>query len=497
MNKLIYGRNDFQKIVSIEPLDGQLEIFHLENNEIKSTIIDNSYWILSSRKEKEDWVKLKGNLHFKYGKQYKSISEYYYNKKRLKEKDTFTIGDLKENSLINKGLTYYKGLSPKDLPILTFDIESTSLKMDESAKVLLISNTYRNKDKVEIKLFAYDEYWSQGEMLEAWCQWVREKNPAIICGHNIYNYDLPYLQYIADKEGIQLELGMDKSPIKFNPYESKFRKDQTQDIHYRKAYIYGRELVDTMFLAIKYDIASKKYESYGLKKIIEQEGLIDANRTFYDASQIRYKYKDPKEWKLIKDYCKDDSNDALKLFDLMAPSLFYWTQIVPMSFQRVIESATGSQINSLMIRSYLQDGHSIPKADEIKEEFQGAISYGKPGIYSNCIKWDVSSLYPSIIRQYEIYPKHKDPNKNFLQIIEILTEERLKNKKLAKETGERFYTDIEQSQKIGINSAYGFMGTNGLNFNYLSGASEITKHGREILKQAIKWATGSEFEIQN
>ena len=494
MNKLLYGKDITERIVGIEPQDDFSEIFIEKDGKISSEFVPNKYWILAHEKLNNGFIRLRGDLHYKWGIQFTKRSEYQKFRNVFKANDTFSIYDPKESFMVNKGLTYYKGMSLKDVSILSFDIESTGLKHDNDAKVLIISNTIRKNGTVIRKLFTHDEFDTNGEMIDEWCQWVRDQDPSIICGHNIFGFDFGYLAFCAARDGYQLQLGRNGSNLRFEDRESKFRKDQTQDLHYFKAHIYGREIIDTMFLSIKYDIASKKYESYGLKQIIKQEGLEVKDRQFYDASTIRDKYKDPVEWEKIKKYAIHDADDALALFDLMAPSQFYWTQIVPKSFQSIVSGATGSQINSIMIRSYLQEAHSIPKADEMRESFEGAISAGSPGIYTNCLKWDVASLYPSIILQYQIYSKDKDPEKNFLKMVETLTKERLKNKKLAKETGNRYYKDLEQSQKIGINSSYGFMGAPGLNFNYLKGASEVTKYGREILKTAIKWATGEDLD---
>ena len=225
---------------------------------------------------------------------------------------------------------------------------------------------------------------------------------------------------IAEKENTALLLGRNDSKVTFDKYESQFRKESNQFIKYHKVHIYGREVVDTLFLSIKHDIATRKYSSYGLKNIIKQEGLEKPNRTFYDASQIRFNYTDKKEWQKIKDYCRDDSDDALALYDLMIRPFFYMTQSIPKSFQSVIESASGSQLNSMMVRSYLQEAHSIPKAHS-QEVFEGAISFGNPGIYTNVFKIDISSLYPSIILQYEVYDSDKDPKANFLALVSKLS----------------------------------------------------------------------------
>jgi DNA polymerase elongation subunit (family B) len=247
-----------------------------------------------------------------------------------------------------------------------------------------------------------------------------------------------------------------------------------------------------MFLAYRYDIVEKKYESYGLKPIIKKENLETPGRTFYDASTIKTNIFIPEERKKIIDYAKDDADDSLKLLDLMAPPFFYMAWSIPKSFQAITESAPGSQINTMLVRSYLQQGHSIPKASEVVP-FEGAISDGYAGIYKNCIKWDVASLYPSIMIEHSVGLGAKDPSSNFQTLVHYFTSERLKNKKLAKTTGEKYYDDLQAAQKILINSFYGFLSTNGLQFNSPEGAAFVTAQGREYLKKAVLYCTGKEY----
>jgi DNA polymerase I len=498
-NRLLFGKNDLEKIVSIEPGDEFVEIFTEDNGSIGRTFLPNRYWILANRQLRSDWVRMKGDLYYKWGKQFKTREEYVISRNVYKRDDTYSIFDPKESLMVKDGISYFKGMSPKDVSILSFDLETTSLDAnEEGAKVLLISITYRNKTlKTPTKrLFAYDEYKSQGEMIENFCATVRAFNPSIIVGHNIMGFDLPYLRTIAEKEGTSLQLGRDDSNAQFDSYESQFRKESNQFIKYNRCKIYGREIVDTLFLSIKHDIAARKYASYGLKNIIKQEGLEKPDRTFYDASQIRHRYKNKDEWQKIKEYCRDDADDALALFDLMSPPFFYMTQSIPKSFQGIIESASGSQLNSLMVRSYLQEGHSIPKTSP-QEEFEGAISEGNPGIYRNVHKVDVSSLYPSIILQYEVYDRSKDPKANFLNMVKSFTETRLKYKALYKETSDKKYDALQGAFKILINSAYGFMGAPGLAFNSPANAALITRKGREILVQAINWSRDLGFDLVN
>jgi DNA polymerase I len=492
MNPLIYGKSALPNIVSIEANDDKLVVFTESpvDGSVSQQVLPNKYWILASEQLERDWIRLKGDLHYKWGKQFTKRSEFARTRAIFKSRDIYSIYDPKEANMVNTGLTYFKGLKPEDVSIFSWDIETTSLEHNDSAKLLLISTTFRKQGKFTRRVFAYTDYANEGEMLLDFCSYVRELNPSIFLGYNIVIFDLPYIKFIADRAGVTLDFGRDGSPIEFSEYESELRKDGSQSYTYRKVKIYGREVVDMFFVAIKYDIG-RKYEKYKLKYIVEFEGLEDANRQHYDAEKIRHNYKNPVEWEKIIRYAEGDADDSIKLFDLMIPSFFYITQSVPKSFQAVTESATGSQINAMMVRSYLQNKHSIPKASEV-HDFEGAISDGFPGIYKNSLKVDVRSLYPSIMLEYKVFCKEKDPNAHFLNILQTFTDLRIKYKGLGKT--DKHYDDLQNAFKVLINSMYGFMSAQGLQFNYPVGAAEVTRNGREILRKAIHWATGSTYE---
>lgn len=496
-NRLTYGKNDLQRIVNLEVENNELAYF-TENPDgsIEKTCKPNKFWVLSDRPVYKQSVRLKGNLHYKFGTQLNTKDEWMQclNFARSRNIDTFVYWNPAEAALVKDGITLFKGMKHNEPSILSFDIESTGLYHNNDSRVLLISNTFRRNGVLTRKLFAYDDYADQGEMITDWCHWVREMNPSIICGHNIYTFDLPYINYVAQQNGLEMSLGRDGSEMTIGRKPSKFRVDGSREQEYHKVRIFGREIIDTMFLAIKYDVAAKKYERYALKSIIAQEGLEKEDRVMYDASQIRFNYKDPVEWAKIKAYCEHDADDSLALYDLMAPSLFYLTQSVPKTFQGMLESATGSQINGMMVRSYLQEGCSIPKASP-PSPFQGAISLGNPGLFRNVFKVDVASLYPSIILECDVYDEDKDPEGNFLKIMQTFTSERLKNKALAK--GSKYHDDLQQAQKIVINSGYGFLGAPGLNFNSPEAAEFITKTGRDILQTALDWAGTKGMKIVN
>lgn len=499
IKRIIYGKAGIERIVSIEPADNSVELFIEEaDGTIRSEFKPHKYWLLSHTPLTREFIRLHGELYYKYGRQYESREEFLKDRGRYRNDDIYSIYSAKEACAVKDGYSSYLGMEVNEVSLLSFDIETTGLdETAEDAKILMISTFYRNSKSTQTRLFSFDQYEDQGQMLKDFCNYVQQKDPSILLGHNIFGFDLRYMKAIADRENVQLELGRDGSAAKFDTYEKKFRVDGSRDLPYKDVRVYGRELIDSMMLAIRSDIG-RKYNSYGLKSIIEQEGWTQKGRVFYDASQIRKNYLIPEELEKIKEYCRFDALDAVTLYDNFIPPFFYMNMSVSKgSFQTLIQTASGSQLNSIMCRAYLQDAHSLPKATD-SQNFEGALSEGYAGIYSNVNKLDIASLYPSIMVEYDIGPGMlKDPKCYFNFLVKYFRDERLRNKKLAKETGDKKYTHLEQSEKIFINSLYGFMGSTGLLFNNPEGAAEVTRRGREILTKGIEFCKENGYIITN
>lgn len=491
-NKLIFGADPTQNIVNVTMKDDQVYLYSQdEKGNVKLDQFPYTPWVLSHEKIKSTSEQLKGNQYWKFltsttCDKFNKLQETY-------QRDLWLPRNIVETFLLCEGTTYYKGLKVPDVSVLSFDIETSGLVTDDTSTVYLISNTFRKNGQVIEKLFNFDEYPTQEAMIQSWCKWVRHMDPSILCGHNILSYDLPYLEHCNHAT---LKLGRDDSAAQFASKTSKFRKDGSQQYDYHNVIVTGRDIVDTFFLSMKYDIA-REFPSYGLKPIVKHLGLEKEGRSFIDASKIREYYKnrdqDPDTWNKVKQYAIEDSDDALKLYDLMVPAYFYLAQSVPKTMQQMINEASGAQLDSLMIRSYLQDGYSQPRTSQ-SVEFEGAISMGVPGIYEHVKKADVASLYPSIMLEHNIHDPKKDPENHMIQMLKYFREERLANKKKAKETGEKYYDDMQNAQKICINSLYGFLGAGFLLYNFPAGAAEVTRQGRKVLLKGVEWATGHTLE---
>ncbi len=493
-DNLIFGKANLKGIVGIEVTDGSTDLFiQREDGSVYSKFTTNRFWILSSKNINGKFKRLEGDLHYCWGTQFQDEKTWKKMRSIWKNDDIYSVWNQEEAMMVKDGYTMYQGLKLSDVSLLSFDIETTGLDPNaKDAAVVLISTTYRDQFGQCNKLFSYDEYKSEGAMLDAFSNYIQEKNSSIIIGHNIFVFDLPYLDSRASAWNTSLNWGRDESRVQFEDYESKFRMDGTRELLYRRVKIYGREIVDTFFLASSYDV-SKSIESYSLKPMIKQLGLEKEGRQFYDAALIRENYKDPVEFAKIKQYAIDDAEDPVKLWDLMGPLYFNMATMFPKPLTEILLSASGSKINALMCRAYLQDGHSLPKASPTRK-YQGALSFAVPGLYQNCFKIDLSALYPSIMIEYEVYDEEKDPKAYLLYLVKAFRAKRLEYKKLAAETGLKYWIEMDTTAKSILNSFYGFTGTSGLNFNNFEIADFITGKGREILAYTINWASGKDLK---
>jgi len=491
-DSIIFGSDTRTGVVNVSVKFGRVYIYREEQGVVKCDVEEFHPWMLAPEPLDSQFEELEGKSFFKYIRQFRNEKDYRNARENWRYRDIWALGNLVEHYLVSGGVTYFKESNPKNVRTLFFDIETTGLKHDVNSRVLLISNTFRANGEVTKKLFSVDEYDSDHDMLKAWVKWVRKIDPSVMVTYNGWNFDLPYMMYCAWKHGVSLDIGRDGSELTFSKYESKFRQDQNRTIAYKEPKVFGREQVDLFFVTQKYDIG-KKFSNYRLKTVVKEAGLQKEGRQFYDAGLIFKKWHDLAEREKIKQYAIDDADDTMSVYDLVIDGFFYPSQNVPKPFQTMCMSASGSQINSMLLRAYLAVGHSIPKSSE-KQKFQGAISKGYAGIYHNVHSLDVASLYPSIILTYNVTDKEKDPNEYVLYMVRYFREQRLVYKKLAAD-GSAYYKSMDAVAKAFLNSFYGFYGTKGLHFSSPHCASEVTRYGREILTTAMDWAKDKGYEI--
>ena len=107
-------------------------------------------------------------------------------------------------------------------------------------------------------------------------QIVQERDPDVIEGHNIFNFDLTYLEKRCKRYKIPFALGRQGQAAKCRRSQFTAGERATQ---YNRYDLYGRHVIDTYFLVILYDIVHRDLDSYGLKATAKYFGVAAPNRT--------------------------------------------------------------------------------------------------------------------------------------------------------------------------------------------------------------------------
>ncbi|MBV8263704.1 MAG: DNA polymerase, partial [Candidatus Eremiobacteraeota bacterium] len=337
------------------------------------------------------------------------------------------------------------------------------------------------------RVLALDEFPSEAALIQEFVNVVRARDPDIIEGHNVFNFDLWYLAERAKRFGVPLTLGRDGTTPMW--LDENIRRTTLSGMVVKYYRIEGRQIVDTFIGAVRWDVG-RKLPNYKLKHIVRHLGIGDEQRTLVDAANMRALWSDPQMRAKIKAYCLDDARDTGRLSSLVTPNEFHQAQMVPETLQGIACVGIGSRIERLMVRAYLRERHSIPRPRPTVP-IEGAFSEAfLIGVFRDVMKCDVESLYPSLMLARGIAPWDDDLGV-FLPMLSGLREMRLRAKRDAERAGDadaagRLAGDgLQHAFKILINSFFGFLGTNGLHFNDPVAAGRVTEAGREVIARIV------------
>ena len=430
----------------------------------------------------------------------------------------------------------------KKMNLVTIDIEvqsengfPTVEKCDE--ELLLISlqdyNTkriltfgvgpYRTQDKMVKYVQCNDEY----DLLQHFINYWSHTPPEVVTGWNCQLYDIPYLA-----KRITRVLG-DKAMKKLSPWglvtnEEIYMMGRPQLVYD----IAGVTVLDYMDLYKKFTY--KAQESYRLDYIGEVElGNKKLDHSEFDTFKDFY----TKGWNKFVDYnvqdvrIVDGLEEKMKLIEL-AITMAYDAKV---NFTDVFYQVR--MWDMIIYNDLKRKGIVIPpKKDQDKsEKYAGAyVKEPKPGMYDWVVSFDLNSLYPHLIMQYNISPEtlldDRFPNVNvdrllneevdlssledvtvcpngamfttktrgFLpKLMEKIYSERVVFKKKmiqAKKDYEKKPTkalekeisrcnNIQMAKKIQLNSAYGAIGNQYFRYYMLANAEAITLGGQF----SIRW----------
>ncbi len=384
--------------------------------------------------------------------------------------------------LTSSGRTLFKGMVYEDLLRMQLDIEATSLDpFVPHARIFLVSvRTSAGEERL---------FGAAGEdevtIFEDLTAFIRDVDPDVIEGHNIFNYDFPYFLARAAANNMILPWGRDGSPLRpGNSARTQF-KVGARSIPYQQHFIYGRHVIDTYQQIQRYDVAGN-LSSYGLKNVVEALGYTRDDREFIPGAEIARIWEEDRT-RVVR-YALDDVRDVAILSDLCVPTEFYQSQIVPDALQDIATGGPGEKINDLMVRIYLGERQSVPKPEPPRDYPGGYADVLRAGVFKPVVKCDVASMYPSIMLTWRIGSR-RDPLGVTLPLLRTLTERRLHAKaETRRATGRQrgYWQGIQGSFKVLINSFYGNLGYSRAFFNDFGAAEDVTLRGQEIIKAVVR-----------
>lgn len=393
--------------------------------------------------------------------------------------DFLAAGSLAEQYLFRTGTSLFAEMSFDEIVRAQLDIETLSLDpRDTDARVVIIAASLNGMQPL---LLRGDEL-SEAEMLREITAWIHRHDPDVIEGHNVFNFDLPYLVERARQLGVPLAWGRDGSNVRLSG-EQRF-KAGARTIPYQGAYVYGRHVVDTYQQIQRYDVAGQ-LDSYGLKAAIQSLGMERPDRTHVEGRDIAHCWDHARD-ELMK-YALDDVLDVNTLSELTLPTEFYQCSIVPRSLQSIATGGPGEKINDILVRSYVAEACSIPLPEQPRGYPGGYAELRRVGVFTPVVKCDVESLYPSIMLADRISPS-SDRLGIFIPTLATLTDRRIAAKRSLKSSVGRdraLWQGIQSSLKVLINSFYGYLGYSRGYFNDYDAAERVTLRGQEIIQRIV------------
>ena len=342
------------------------------------------------------------------------------------------------------------------------------------------------------------------EALDAFAARVRELDPDVLTGWNVVDFDLKVLDRIAGRTGEPLQLGRDAGPLRLRPPRGWFGSGQ--------ASIPGRLVLDGMDLVRG---AFLRFDDYSLDRVASEvlgEGKVAlgadrGNR----AEEIQARFRDDLD--TFADYARTDARLALQIvekLDLVTLAMAR-SRLTGMTPDRV--SASIASFDFLYLAALGKRGIVAPtvRSDDARvsrHQAGGYVFEPVTGIHENVWVFDFKSLYPSVIRTFNIDPLGYVANPDLGDavvrlsddaafrrgdaILPAMLDELFPQREAAKRAGDAV---ASQAIKILMNSFYGVLGTPACRFHNVAVANAVTGMGRRLLRWSKRWFEERGFDV--
>jgi DNA polymerase elongation subunit (family B) len=392
------------------------------------------------------------------------------------------VPDPVQQYLLASGRTSFGGMRFGELRRLALDIEVVTGEGGE------FPNAAREADRIVavalvdtggLRHVVRGDRLDEAALLEETGRLLRERDPDVVEGHNIFRFDLEYLEARARRHRVRLAWGRDGSELRGRPTRLQVAE---RSIPYRRYEIAGRHVVDTWMLAQLHDVGARDLPSFGLKDIARHLGVAAADRTYVDAANVARALAETPD--RLMAYAADDAQETLAIGAILAPPYFAQAQLLPFDYQSAALRGAAAKVDALLVREYLRAGHAVPLPRPSEPVGGGLTAIWRQGVGGPVLHVDVTSLYPSLMLAERVAPASDDLGV-FLTLLDHLRDVRVTAKRLARTASDpeerRHQHALQQTFKILINSFYGYLAFGNGHFNDFAAADRVTAEGRRVV----------------
>src|SRR6266480_2622173 len=500
-NTMLFGADSTPRIVAIELGEtGTVKVYRREKD--GSTIADVEpfhpfVWCDSDVADLGiDAEKLEGDLRYGWLITVDSWKELIALRNGLKKanRDFFAFSDPVQHYLTATGRTLFKDLPFEELKRMQLEVLSFADPVAGAADLgptdHIMSVALSDNTGWEELLIVDPKNVEESERaaLKRLTSIIKERDPDVVEGHNLFRFDLPYLVARAKKLKTKLDWGRSGGFLRSRPSRLQIAE---KTIDYPKFTIDGRHFVDTFLLAQFYDVGMRTLSGFERVDVARHFGFCDSEElSTLTGKELQRAYIDNDERFRERALCAVRETRAVA--DLLSPSYFIQAQIFPYNYQDVIVRGNATRINALFLREYFRQRHSIPEMPMVRGFEGGYTDIFFTGVARNVWHCDIASLYPSVMLQFDCFPQ-TDELQIFRHLLTDLRSFRLEAKadmrtaeKSAETARARHFQALQNTFKILINSFYGYLGFAQGSFADFDAAARVTQIGRDLLKKMIE-----------
>jgi DNA polymerase I len=494
-NTLLFGTDQTPRIVAVELGEsGTVRVHRREMNGSTVTDVEPFHPFVWADSDVVDLgietEKLRGDLKYGWLITVDSWKELIALRNGLKNagRDFFAFTDPIQHYLTATGRTLFKDLPFEELKRMQLEALAVSgggdPGNDDHIMSIALSDNTGWEELIMVERNNLEE--SERNALRRLTALIKERDPDVIEGHDLFRVHLPLLVARAKKLKTKLDWGRSGGFLRSRPSRLQIAE---KTIDYPKFTIDGRHFVDTFLLAQFYDVGMRSFAGFERTDVARHFDLCDSEQiSGLTGKELERAYSSDAEIFQRRTLCGVRETRALS--DLLSPSYFIQAQIFPYNYQDAIVRGNATRINALFLREYFRQRHSIPELPMPRAFEGGYTDIFFTGVARNVWHCDVASLYPSVMLQFDCFPA-SDELQIFRHLLTDLRNFRLEAKarmRAERDPAKQHHLQaLQNTFKILLNSFYGYLGFAQGHFADFDAAARVTQIGRDLLKKMIDW----------